>query len=463
MQKALALIVDDEPDIRELLELTLAPMGIGCVTAGSLQEARQALKQHRFQLCLLDMRLPDGDGIDLVREIVRHHQDLPVAMITAHGSMETAIEALKAGAFDFVSKPVDLKVLRSLVKSALKLNAMPGGESTSGNTPVQRSQNPLLGRSPAMTEVRAMIAKLARSQAPVHISGESGTGKELAARLIHQLGPRRDKPFVAVNCGAIPHDLMESELFGHKKGAFTNAISDNKGLFVEADGGTLFLDEVADLPLSLQVKLLRVIQEKSVRPVGATREIPVDVRIISATHHNLSQRVEEGLFRQDLYFRLNVINLAMPPLRERVQDIPELITHLLANIARSYQQPPPEIDQEAVQLLQRYHFPGNVRELENILERAVALCEDNRIRVTDLGQLQESPTPTTAKEIPRVLPHENLDDYLNRIERQVLTEVLESVRWNKTAAAKQLGITFRSLRYRIAKLNLEGNREEPDT
>jgi len=307
MSNPLALIVDDEPDIRELLEITLLRMGLDTVCAEDLASARNALGEHLFDLCLLDMHLPDGDGIDLVREIAAEHPETPVAMITAHGNMETAIEALKAGAFDFVSKPVDLPVLRKLVNTALKLNAEQDTKPPSPATGEKGS--PLRGTSPAMEQVRTVIAKLARSQAPVHITGESGTGKELAARMIHQLGPRQDKAFVAVNCGAIPHELMESELFGHKKGSFTGAIADNKGLFLEADGGTLFLDEVADLPLSMQVKLLRVIQEKRVRPVGATREAPIDVRIISATHQNLARRVEEGLFRQDLYYRLNVIEL----------------------------------------------------------------------------------------------------------------------------------------------------------
>ncbi len=456
-RRPLALIVDDEADIRELLEITLMRMELETVSAATLAEARTALEEHIFDLCLLDMRLPDGDGIELVGEIVRAHPRTPVAMITAHGSMETAVEALKAGAFDFVSKPVDLPVLRKLVHTALKL----GGPTAADNaSKTERQESPLHGRSAAMEEVRNLIAKLARSQAPVHISGESGTGKELAARLIHQLGPRREGPFVAVNCGAIPHELMESELFGHRKGAFTGAVSDNKGLFLEADGGTLFLDEVADLPLSMQVKLLRVIQEKRVRPVGSTRELPVDVRIISATHQNLASRVEEGLFRQDLYYRLNVIELTMPPLRERPEDVPELVEHLLASIARSYQQPKPRIESDALEALQNHSFPGNVRELENILERAFALCEGGMIRRQDLGPLSRSTTaPNTASGAYRPKPGENLDDFLARIEREVLEETLIECRWNKTAAAKRLGIGFRSLRYRLSKLNLDHSEE----
>jgi len=458
MSNPLALIVDDEPDIRELLEITLLRMGLDTVCAEDLASARNALGEHLFDLCLLDMHLPDGDGIDLVREIAAEHPETPVAMITAHGNMETAIEALKAGAFDFVSKPVDLPVLRKLVNTALKLNAEQDTKPPSPATGEKGS--PLRGTSPAMEQVRTVIAKLARSQAPVHITGESGTGKELAARMIHQLGPRQDKAFVAVNCGAIPHELMESELFGHKKGSFTGAIADNKGLFLEADGGTLFLDEVADLPLSMQVKLLRVIQEKRVRPVGATREAPIDVRIISATHQNLARRVEEGLFRQDLYYRLNVIELNMPPLRERPEDIPELTQHLLESIARNYQQPVPKIESAALKALQNYGFPGNVRELENILERAFALCEENTIRREDLGELNGATAincgPIRSSQRP---PEENLEDYLARVEREALQEALEASRWNKTAAAKRLGISFRSLRYRLSKLGFDSSEE----
>ena len=452
MTTTTVLIVDDEPDIRELLGITLQRMGLETHAAETLAAARRALKENSYQLCLLDMRLPDGDGIDLVREIVRDHPHTPVAMITAHGSMETAIEALKAGAFDFVSKPVDLNVLRKLVDAAVRA-------STTAAEPPGKD-NPLHGRSPAMEAVRRMIAKLARSQAPVHITGESGTGKELAARQIHQLGPRADKPFVAVNCGAIPHELMESELFGHRKGAFTGAVADKKGLFVEADGGTLFLDEVADLPLSMQVKLLRAIQEKRVRPVGETREIPVDVRILSATHQNLAERVQEGLFRQDLFYRLNVIELRMPALRERPEDIPELVGHLLKQIARNYGQPAPRIEKAALEALKRYHYPGNVRELENILERAFALCENGLIRKIDLGLLEKTSTPSESHRSPAPQPEESLEDYLARLERSALERALAETQGNKTAAAKKLGISFRSLRYRLDKLGLDKETSE---
>ncbi|WP_456412560.1 sigma-54-dependent transcriptional regulator [Thiolapillus sp.] len=451
MNRPIALIIDDEPDIRELLELTLARMDIDTVTVENLAKARSALAHQQFHLCLADMRLPDGDGIDLVREIHQQYPGTPVAMITAHGNMETAIEALKAGAFDFVSKPVDLPVLRKLVNTALKLHQSKNG--TGGPTIRSETDCPLRGASSSMNHVRALIDKLSRSQAPVHITGESGTGKELAARLIHQLSPRNDKPFVAVNCGAIPHELMESELFGHKKGSFTGATADKDGLFQEAEGGTLFLDEVADLPLSMQVKLLRVIQEKLVRPVGATKERRTDVRIVSATHQNLAQRVQDGEFRQDLYYRLNVIELSMPALRERPEDIPDLVEHLLKNIAGNYQQPVPALQDEALAALKNYPFPGNVRELENILERAFALCENEIITLDDLGLLN-TPQGNGAETKTR-LAGETLEDYLARIERDILLQALKETRWNKTSAAGKLGISFRSFRYRLSKLGID--------
>ncbi len=458
MDNPTALIVDDEPDIRELLEITLLRMNIDTVSAANLAEARAALKKHDFRLCLADMRLPDGDGIDLVREIHEKYPGTPVAMITAHGNMETAIEALKAGAFDFVSKPVDLPVLRNLVNTALKLHQP--GEKQVGSMAQKASECPLRGGSSAMEKVRELISKLARSQAPVHITGESGTGKELAARLIHQISPRNDGPFVAVNCGAIPHELMESELFGYKKGAFTGAVTDKTGLFVEANGGTLFLDEVADLPLSMQVKLLRVIQEKMVRPVGATTEVRIDVRIISATHQNLARKVKEGEFRQDLYYRLNVIELHMPSLRQRPEDIPELTQHLLENIAGNYQQPVPRLQEEALNALRTHHFPGNVRELENILERAFALCENGVITLDDLGMLDLPDSPENEAGRPERLPGESLEDYLARVEKEILLKALEESGGNKTSAANRLGISFRSFRYRLNKLGIGSKSEE---
>jgi two-component system response regulator PilR (NtrC family) len=448
MSNHLALIVDDEPDIRELLELTLGRMNIDTRSAATLNEAREWLTREPFDLCLTDMRLPDGNGIDLVRHIQQAQLSVPVAVITAYGSMDSAVEALKAGAFDFVSKPVDLQVLRNLVNSVLKL---------SDDYPMRdrRSRDILLGDSEAMCGIRSTIEKLSRSQAPVYISGESGTGKELVARLIHDKGPRSDRPFVPVNCGAIPTELMESEFFGHRKGSFTGADSDKEGLFQVAEGGTLFLDEVAELPLHMQVKLLRAIQEKAVRPIGARQEIPTDVRLLSATHKDLGALVQEGLFRQDLYYRLNVIQLAVPPLRERSEDIPMLIEHCLRKLAAASEEPAYSLGPEAREALCRYAFPGNVRELENILERAITLCEGNQIDVADL-QLPDSATGTPqlpdAELAPGAVP---LDTYMDEVEKEALLKALEQTRYNKTAAAKLLGITFRALRYRLKKLGLE--------
>ncbi len=444
------LIVDDEPDIRELLEITLTRMGNVTLTAANLEQAYELLKQHTFELCLTDMRLPDGNGIELVRYINQNYPETPVAMITAHGNMESAIEALKAGAFDFVSKPVDLQILRNLINSALKLNAQSG--------PQPDEELLLLGNSDAMQRTRNTINKLARSQAPVYISGESGVGKELVARLIHDKGPRRDHPFVPVNCGAIPGELMESEFFGHKKGSFTGAVADKEGLFQSADGGTLFLDEVADLPLQMQVKLLRAIQEKAIRPVGANNEIPINVRILSATHKNLGKMVKENQFRQDLFYRINVIELHVPSLRERPEDIPVLVEHFLHQISLRWQIAIPTVTNDAMQALEAYAFPGNVRELENILERAITLCEDDAIKVEDLH------LPTASYEVEHSLLENNtanddnglsLDPVLVEKEKEVIIQALEKSRYNKTAAAKLLGITFRQLRYRIKKLGIE--------
>ncbi len=445
MSNPIALIVDDEPDIRELLEITLGRMGIDTRSAADLKSARTLLQAKRFQLCLTDMRLPDGSGIELVAEIDQQFPELPVAVITAHGNMESAVQALKAGAFDFVSKPVDLQLLRQLVNTALNLETrtpLPGG----GDTPEEAT---LLGESAAIEEIRRMIRKLARSQAPVYVSGESGTGKELAARLIHTQGPRSRRPFIAVNCGAIPQELMESEFFGHRKGSFTGAIANKEGLFQAADGGTLFLDEVADLPMPMQVKLLRVIQERRVRPVGEQAEVAVDVRIISATHKNLSQMVEQGEFRQDLFYRINVIDLHIPPLRQRREDIAPLISRILEQIALMSGSDIPHLERNALDALYHYDYPGNVRELENILERAITLCEGNRIGLAEL-QLPEQPTASTPLE--RSAP---LEEYLEQVERNAIIEALEATRWNRTAAARQLGISFRALRYRLSKLGIE--------
>lgn len=453
-QRRLALIVDDEPDIRELLELTLGRMGVDTHAAENIASAHTLLCEHAFDLCLTDMRLPDGDGIELVEYIQKNHANLPVAVITAHGSMELAISALKAGAFDFVSKPVDLHGLRNLVNAALKLS-----EQSSQAYPVRerRSRHLLFGESPPMQAIRATIAKLARSQAPVYISGESGTGKELIAHLIHDKGPRADGAFVPVNCGAIPEHLMESEFFGHKKGSFTGAAGDKDGLFQAAHGGTLFLDEVADLPLHMQVKLLRVIQEKAVRPIGAQKETSIDVRILCATHKNLAVLVKEGAFREDLYYRLNVIELHAPSLRERREDIPLLAEHILERLTRQAgaDGEAPVLSRQALQTLLRYSFPGNVRELENILERAVTLCEGNTIRETDLHLPRRAAAEALSTTPAAPAPAGALEPYLDTLEKDAIMKALEQTRYNKTAAAKLLGITFRALRYRLKKLGME--------
>ncbi len=442
-----ALIVDDEPDIRELLALTLSRMDIRSSEAETVAQARKLLKQHEFDLCLTDMRLPDGNGIELIRHIQHHHPELPVAMISAHGNMDIAIEALKAGAFDFLNKPVELQDLRELVNSALRLK---GSASTTTGSPGNELQ--LLGESQAIESIRQMIRKLARSQAPVYISGESGTGKELVARLIHAQGPRADMPFIAVNCGAIPSELMESEFFGHKKGSFTGAQSDKDGLFQAANGGTLFLDEVADLPLEMQVKLLRAIQEKAIRQVGAQQEHHIDIRILSATHKNLAELVANGTFREDLFFRINVIELHIPGLRERPEDIPLLVEQITKRLASQMDITPPTLTKGAMNALQHHPFNGNVRELENILERALTLREGDSLNEDDL-LLPCNSYKAQSQGDPQ-LDGQNLEEYLEEIERQLIEKALQTSKHNKTAAAKELGISFRSLRYRLQKLGL---------
>jgi two-component system response regulator PilR (NtrC family) len=442
--KPIALVVDDEPHICELLSITLERMDISTRTSVDVAGAKQALLEQAFDLCLTDMRLPDGDGLELVEWIQREVPGTPVAVITAHGSVEAAVRALKLGAFDFVSKPLDLNDLRKLVTAALKLRGTvvaPRGAATDG----------LVGKSPPIERVRAMVAKVARSQAPVHISGESGTGKELVARMIHDSGPRREAPFVPINCGAIPTELMESEFFGHKKGSFTGAVADKMGLIQTAEGGTLFLDEVADLPLHMQVKLLRVIQEKTIRPVGQANEVPVDVRILSATHKDLSELVAEGSFREDLFYRINVIGVHVPPLRERGEDVLMLAHHTLSRLAAEQGVATPHLTAAAQEGLLAYHFPGNVRELENILERALTLCSGEEIDVADLQLRDEEPT----EERPSLGHDSPLGTQLEEIERDAIVAALEQTRYNKTAAAKRLGITFRALRYRIKKLGIE--------
>ena len=443
-----ALVVDDEPDIRELLEITLGRMDIQVCSAENLIGARQLLDNRRFDLCLTDMRLPDGDGLDLVDYIQERGLLLPVAVITAHGSMDIAIKAMKKGAFDFLTKPVDLSALRQLVKNALLTS--PHRPKTKD----RRTRDILLGESEVMRSIRSKIQKVARNQAPIYISGESGSGKELVAKLIHRQSPRSEKPFVAINCGAIPQELMESEFFGHKKGSFSGAVADKQGFFQAADGGTLFLDEVADLPLSLQVKLLRAIQEKKIRPVGEQHEIPVDVRLLSATHKELGKMVQEGSFRQDLYYRINVIELNLPPLRARASDIPQIATHLLERLAKSNQLPMPELTEAALNALKRYSFPGNVRELENILERALALHEGSKIEVDDLS-LPVTNDVASSEINDTKLERVSLESYLENIEKKALTSALEENGWNKIATAQQLGVTIRSLCFRLKKLGLE--------
>jgi len=451
--KSQILIVDDEPDIREVLELTLGRMNLETRSAANIEEARSLLGEFKFDLCLTDMRLPDGNGIELVRHIQEKYPYLPVAVITAFGNMETAVAALKAGAFDFVSKPLDLNDLRNIVRSALRVGQSPVIRTAASNSePALSGTKKMLGESAATQKVRTMIERLARGQAPVYIAGESGTGKELAARLIHELGPRAEKPFVPVNCGAIPESLMESEFFGHKKGSFTGAVQDKDGLFKAADGGTLFLDEVGDLPLSMQVKLLRAIQEKSIRPIGAQSEIKVDVRILSATHRGLQDLVAHGKFRQDLYYRLNVIELQIPPLRERAEDIPLLAEAMCRKLSDNLGMKPPNLTRDAIDALQRYAFPGNVRELENILERALTLCNGAEITAHDL-QLQAAAPEDSDEAV--MGGKESLDDYLERIERGTIEKALAQTQQNKTAAAKLLGISFRALRYKLEKLGIE--------
>jgi two-component system, NtrC family, response regulator PilR len=469
MSNKRVLIIDDEPDIRELLEITLGRMQLETDSVANIAQAKQLLLQRSFDLCLTDMHLPDGRGLELVEFIQQQFPGLPVAVITAHGSIDTAIESMKAGAFDFISKPVDLTVLRKLVNTAIQSSQLPAATKI----PVESF---IIGQSKAIQDLIRSIQKLARSQAPIYISGESGSGKELVARSIHELGPRASKPFIAVNCGAIPRELMESEFFGHKKGSFTGAHQDKLGLFQAAEGGTLFFDEVADLPLDMQVKLLRAIQEKSVRPVGAAEETAIDTRILCATHKSLDIEVKEGRFRQDLFYRLNVIQLSVPPLRQRREDIPLLANYLLNKIAKEMQLPAPRVSEQALAALHNYGFPGNVRELENILERAFTLCENDVIDAGDL-QLQpgseiDAPSPGLTSNIrasnpghaenknrldypARCAEYPSIDDYLMDIEREILCHALEQVRWNKTLAAKKLGITFRSLRYRLQKLGLD--------
>jgi len=471
MSETRALVVDDEPDLRELLDMTLTRMGLDVDTAEDLSTARRLLANgDDYAFCLTDMRLPDGNGLSLIKEISRDYPHIPVAMITAYGKVDDAVTALKYGAFDFVSKPVDLEVLRNMVRTAIKLKQddiektgrkpeakrKPEAEAeSSAGTPQGESllRQRLVGRSQAMDRVRQTITKLARSQAPVLISGESGTGKELAAQLIHDLGPRAEKPFLAVNCGAIPSELMESEFFGHIKGSFTGADADKEGLFQASTGGTLFLDEVADLPLNMQVKLLRAIQEKTVRPIGGREELKIDVRILSATHKPLKPLVESGEFRNDLYYRLNVIDLPMPSLRDRRGDIRLLAEHFLGVIGEQWGEPPRKLSTAAMDTLQNHRFSGNVRELVNILQRAVTMCEGDEITVEDLNIDQSMLDDDSVDVNP---PEDrSLDDYMEDIERRILEKALVDAKYNKTEAARQLGISFRSFRYKLKKYDID--------
>ncbi len=450
------LIIDDEPDIRELLEITLGRMGIETSTAADVNSALAALGKTTFNLCLTDMKLPDGEGLEVIAYIQQHCPQTPVAMITAFGSLETAISALKAGAFDYLTKPVDLDRLRQLVESALQLDKQV-------DQAVLDQQVQLQGKAPAIEALRGKIAKLARSQAPVYISGESGSGKEVVARMVHANGPRGSGPFVAVNCGAIPSELMESEFFGHNKGSFTGAIGDKQGLFEAANGGTLFLDEVADLPLPMQVKLLRAIQEKSIRRIGSNEEIAINARIVSATHKDLPSEVEKGRFRNDLYYRINVIEVHVPALRERRDDIALLAEFMLKKLAGEWQINEPKLTDDAIEALNRYDFPGNVRELENILERACTLCDDNTIYANDLqlsgnsrGQNIEAGTELyQATDAEQAFG--SLEKFLESMEKRAIKLALERSRWNKTAAAELLGMSFRQLRYRLSKLDMDDN------
>lgn len=481
------LVIDDEADIRDLMEITLIKMGLSVHTAVGVEAAKKALDKQAFSLVLTDMRMPDGSGLEVVDYILSKNLDTPVAVITAYGSAEQAVEALKNGAFDYLQKPITLAQLRTLVKSVFKINSDQIEEEVSNqpniktkvtsknqlddkkgsNAVKNRPNERLLGNSPLIAEVRQLVAKLSNTNVPVYIAGESGSGKEQAARSIHEQSARCHKPFVAVNCGAIPEALMESEFFGYKKGSFTGADKDKDGFFQYADGGTLFLDEVADLPLSMQVKLLRVIQERAVRRIGEMEEKQIDVRLICATHKDLNALVESGQFRQDLFYRLNVVSMTMPPLRELRDDLPELIKILLRRLPQANQL---TLTQAAQKALWQYNYPGNFRELENILERAVALSKNNQIDIDDL-QIQSHQFAANNTAIAKInsdpkkvavaesidnfhLGQTQIQDYLDDVERRILEQALAQTRFNRTQAAKLLGISFRSMRYRMERLGI---------
>ena len=456
MNKKTVLIIDDEPDIRELLDITISRMGLHTESAGTVEAAIHQLQQHDFDLCLTDMKLPDGEGLEIIQYVQKNHPQTPIAMITAFGSTEIAIKALKAGAFDFVNKPIDITRLRSLIDTALKIDLH-------SNQVEYSAQVQLLGNTDAIESLRNKVTKLARSQAPVYISGESGSGKEVVARLIHANGPRSSHPFIPVNCGAIPSELMESEFFGHVKGSFTGAQDNKLGLFEAAQNGTLFLDEVADLPLPMQVKLLRAIQEKAIRKVGSNEEVAINVRILSATHKDLAGEVNAERFRNDLFYRINVIELKVPPLRERQQDIPLLADFALSKLAKEWQMEKPSLSDDATEALSRYSFPGNVRELENTLERAFTLCDGTIINQQDLQLNNTDIDENTANKNAFYQPQDiteafgSLDDFLQDIEKEAIATALEKTRWNKTAAAELLGLSFRQLRHRLKKLDMDSD------
>ncbi|MCJ8145431.1 sigma-54 dependent transcriptional regulator [Acinetobacter sp. A3.8] len=479
MAQAIALVVDDEEDIRTLMQMTLKRLDVESVCVENVQQAKQALAERTFNICLTDLNLPDGNGLQIVEHIQQHYAGLPVAVISAYGSIDIAIAALKAGAFDFVSKPIQQTQLKALLSHALDSSINP-----ISTLDLQIEDQLLLGQSEVMQHLKRTLRKLSRSQAPVYISGESGTGKEVVARLIHQLSNRNEGPFVPVNCGAIPQELMESEFFGHKKGSFTGAHQDKVGLFQAAHNGTLFLDEIADLPLAMQVKLLRAIQEKKIRPVGSDQEISVDIRILSATHKNLAEMVQTGVFRQDLFFRIHVIEVNIPPLRERGNDIIVLAEHFLKQICQDWQLEPMQLSNTSKAHLLTGYYEGNVRELRNVMERAVTLCDGEIIRSEHIqglrqhvssnsADLTESPIsshPTGSvqasnqPELPKLgksgLPQEGLEEYLAEIEKRLLIQALDATHWNRTLAAKKLGMTFRSLRYRLKKFELDSDDEE---
>jgi two-component system response regulator PilR (NtrC family) len=473
------LVVDDEPDLRTLYELTLLREGYDVESAGTVDEGWSLLQQRGaggYQLVITDMRLPDGSGLDLLRRIEEAGRGEKAVVITAYGSPENAVEALKAGAYDYLTKPVDLRQFRAVVASALGRTAnttVSAPVSPRNTSPRRHSLERLVGESVAMQQVRALVQKLARSMAPVLVQGESGTGKELVARAIHDCSPRAAAPFVAVNCGAIPENLLEAEFFGYRKGSFTGAAEDREGFFQAAQGGTLFLDEIGDLPLAMQSKLLRVIQERAVRPIGAVAEVPVNVRIVSATHRDLATEVQAGRFRQDLFYRLNVIRIAVPPLRERIADVPSICAAVVERIARDAGvTPPPALTPDALQHLLRYPFPGNVRELENLLHRALALSGGPAIGLADLGLpdalLAESPPEAPPAEAPAApvaepaaaLPSD-LVKYLDEVERDILERALERHRYNRTAAGASLGLSLRQMRYRMARLGVGTSDADP--